>query len=106
VSEPFRVDNTPPTVGEFEVRRDGDGFRVRFVARDPGGRIAAVEYALDGRSWRGLDPEDGVSDSQEERYVLAVDGAALGESRATLVVRVTDAAGNLGGNMRAIGPGS
>jgi hypothetical protein len=69
------------------------------LASDPGGNVAAVEIAVDGGAWVPLDPLDGVADSSEERYRTVIDEGAWepGASR-TLRVRVTDAAGNLGGD--------
>jgi len=62
--------------------------------------VAAVEVAVDGSDWQPLHPVDGVADSEEERYRLVVD-PVTDEARASraLMVRVTDAAGNLGGEM-------
>ncbi len=99
VSEPFRVDNTSPRLEDVTVRRRGDSYEVSFSAHDPAGRVAAVEYALDGRTWRGVDPEDGVADSELERYSIRIAGDDLPPH---VMLRVTDAFGNLGGDMRRL----
>jgi sugar lactone lactonase YvrE len=100
VSDAFRVDNTRPSVGEFEVDRTSNGHEVRFVARDPGGSIAALEVAIDGRGWMPLSPLDGVADSELEDYTLIVepDPSSRTDGR-SMIVRVTDSSGNLGGAM-------
>lgn len=100
ISDLFVIDNSRPTVEGLDVKRAEKGLQVEFVARDPGGTVAAVEVALDGAAWQPLHPLDGVADSAEERYRLVVepDPAATDGTRA-LLVRVTDAAGNLGGEM-------
>ncbi len=103
VSPPFRLDNTPPSVGEFEVARKGGTYEVSFVALDPNGRIDAVEYAIDGEGWKRLDPLDGVTDSEREDYLLTIDAAKLPASTAHVMIRVTDSAGNLGGDVRPLG---
>ncbi len=98
VSELFRIDNTRPSVDEFETRPGADGFEVAFVANDPEGRVAAVEVAMDGGEWQPLDPLDGVADSEQEHYRLLVPSLEGAEAR-SVTVRVTDSAGNLGGDM-------
>jgi len=99
-SNAFRVDNTRPSVGEFEVERSAKGHEVRFVARDPGGSVAALEVAIDGRAWVPLSPLDGVADSEIERYTLIIEPEASAPAGArSMIVRVTDSSGNLGGAM-------
>jgi hypothetical protein len=98
ISDAFRIDNTPPSVGEYELLADGDTLTVRFDAVDPGGSVAALEIAMDGGEWKPLSPLDGVADSETERYEFVIHDASAAESR-TLIVRVTDSAGNLGGAM-------
>ena len=100
VSDAFRVDNTRPSVGDFEVERSPKGYEVHFVARDAGGSIAALEVAIDGRRWMPLSPLDGVADSELERYTLIVEAdTSSADSSRSMIVRVTDSSGNLGGAM-------
>jgi hypothetical protein len=114
LSDSFRVDNTRPSVGELEIEPSPEGLEVRFVARDPGGSVAALEVAIDGRDWTPLSPLDGVADSELERYKLIIEADDFGPSRASgpdgpsrasglsgrsMIVRVTDSSGNLGGAM-------
>jgi len=104
-SDTFHVDNRRPRVGKPEVRRAGDVWEVGFSAEDPGGQVAALEVAIDGGEWTPLRPDDGVADSAIERYQLVVpsdQGASDGER--TLLVRVVDAAGNVGGELWKVGP--
>jgi hypothetical protein len=102
ISDPFRIDNTPPRVTDFGVRELSTGVEVRFAAEDPGGRVEAAEYALDGRNWKSLDPEDGVADSQRESYRVTIDDRDLRGSNGTIMLRVIDVSGNLGGDMRVL----
>jgi hypothetical protein len=89
VSDPFAIDHTPPRLESLQV--SSDRLRVTFTAVDPGGRVAAVEAAEGAGPWRRLSPEDGIEDGERERY------AATLPASGTLRLRVTDAAGNLGG---------
>jgi sugar lactone lactonase YvrE len=100
VSEVFAIDNTRPSVRKLDLARQDGAVRVEFQALDPGGSVAAVEVAVDGGAWVPLDPLDGVSDSEEEQYELLVGPPAhADESARSVMVRVTDAVGNLGGEM-------
>jgi hypothetical protein len=100
IGDLFRVDNTRPSVGELEVEPVESGLQVEFVALDPGGSVAALEVARDGGEWEPLYPLDGVADSAEERYELVIDtGEEVPAAGHSLAVRVTDSAGNLGGDL-------
>ena len=96
VSDPFTIDHTPPRLENVQVSSDRK--RVTFLAVDPGGKVAAVEVAEDASPWRRVAPEDGIEDGERERY--AVDLPA-GQA---LRLRVTDAAGNLGGGTTVPAP--
>lgn len=101
VSELFELDNTRPRLTELEVRVERSGWRVEFAALDPDGAVAAVETALDGGPWQIVTPLDGVADSAEERFEIRVEGDGRNGER-SLQIRVTDAAGNLGGRMQRL----
>jgi hypothetical protein len=89
VSDPFLIDHTAPRLESVQL--SADRRRVTFLAVDPGGRVAAVEAAQGASAWRRLSPEDGIEDGERERYALDL------QDGETLRLRVTDAAGNLGG---------
>jgi len=99
VSAAFQIDNTRPSVERLRVERSGGTYQVGFVATDPGGSIAAVEVALDGGAWEPLEPVDGVADSSEERYEFEVPAANEPGAVPSLMVRVSDSSGNLGGDV-------
>jgi hypothetical protein len=96
VSDPFTIDHTAPHLED--VRVSADGRHVTFVAVDPGGRVAAAEVAEDAAPWRRVAPEDGIEDGERERYSVEL---PAGES---LRLRITDAAGNLGGGETVSAP--
>jgi hypothetical protein len=99
VSDVFRIDNTRPSVDGLAIDSAEAGYEVEFVALDPEGSVAAVEVALDGGQWQPLNPLDGVADSEREQYRLVVESHPAASALRSLTVRVTDAAGNLGGEM-------
>jgi hypothetical protein len=103
-SDVFHIDNRRPGVSVPEVRSTIDAWEVGFSADDPGGRVAALEVAIDGGEWTPLSPLDGVADSASERYRLVVGRDPEAAAERTLRVRVVDAGGNVGGEIWKVGP--
>jgi len=102
ISEMFRIDNSRPVVEDWTIERRGATRRVAFTAVDPGGIVAAVEVAMDAGAWQPLYPEDGVADSEIERYRLTLPEDGETDLPESVRVRITDAAGNLGGEMKRV----
>jgi hypothetical protein len=94
-SDPFTVDNTPPSV-QVTAQPDGKGptVTIEVSASDGIGPIARAELSLDARRFQRLSPADGVSDSRSESYSLKLDAPGPGEH--TVIVKVTDLLGNVG----------
>ncbi len=88
-SAPVRIDNTPPAVRELS--RSAGIFE--FEAVDAASPILEAEYSLDAKKWVRIEPKDGLSDSPKEFYAIRLAPEARG---AYLLVRVTDAARNVG----------
>ena len=65
---------------------------ISFDVKDDHSPMQRVEYSEDGQQWRGVFPIDGIADSREEHYELALDGE-LGERGLTL--RASDAMNNV-----------
>jgi len=95
VSDPFLVDNTPPSV-QVTARKGskGSSYTVEASANDTQGPLARAEYSLDAARWVPLAPVDGVNDSRAESYSVALEGLRPGEH--TVIVKVTDLLGNVG----------
>ncbi|MBW3670354.1 MAG: hypothetical protein KY432_01640 [Acidobacteria bacterium] len=75
----FTIDNTPPVI------RSTGGARVTI--EDTASPVAKVEYSIDAEEWKMLLPEDGISDSRSETYVIP--GSTAGVR--FVVVRAVDA---------------
>lgn len=91
-SEPFDVDNTPPTVSL--VAASGSPVRVRALVRDDMSLLRKAEYTVDGGRWHAVHPTDGINDAREETYEITL--SALPEPGPhSLVVRATDLLGNV-----------
>jgi hypothetical protein len=100
ISEPVQIDNNAPTVTAVGTPQiTGTTGRVVFDATDTGSFIKRAEYSINGGDWQTVYPEDGISDSPRERYVLDVSMPATGDYSVTL--RAFDESGNVG-NARAL----
>lgn len=85
-SDPISVDNTPPAI-TTEIARTAAGTRLIVRVRDAQNPILKVEYSLGGGSWQLVFPADGLADSPEERYEIAL---ANESDAARMVIRATD----------------
>ena len=93
-SNSFEIDNIAPTVTMGAVRRDGARFVVTAEVRDADSPLSRVEYSLDAQRWQAAFPRDGILDGRQEQFDIRLDADAAGR---TLVIRATDALGNIGG---------
>jgi hypothetical protein len=91
-SSTFEIDNTPPAIVVGNVRVDRGRTIITFDVKDDHSPIQRAEFSEDGQRWRGVFPVDGIADSREEHYELAVDGE-LGERGLTL--RASDSMNNV-----------
>ncbi len=93
VSEPFDIDNTSPSVSVIGVPQiSGDKVTVVFEARESSSFMKRAEYSVDGREWRTVYADDGISDSRSERYTVSLRLEGSGEY--SIALRVFDASGN------------
>jgi hypothetical protein len=91
-SEPFLIDNHPPSVVDLRVA----GGKLTGKAVDALGPISKLEYTADGIEWLLLFPADGLFDTREEAFEMPL--ALLPKGDVTVMVRATDARGNVGSN--------
>lgn len=92
-SSSFEIDNVSPTVQIGALRRDGARFVVPAEVRDGDSVVTRVEYSLDAQRWQTAFPRDGILDARHETFELRLEPEAAGR---TLVIRATDALGNVG----------
>ena len=92
-SSSFEIDNVSPTVQIGALRRDGTRFVVPAEVRDADSTVTRVEYSLDAQRWQTAFPRDGILDARLETFELRLEPEAAGR---TLVIRATDALGNVG----------
>ncbi len=88
-SEPFIVDHDPPSVAIQSAAR-----RASATLKDRLTRITKAAYAIDGGEWTPVFPDDGLFDTADETVTIPL--ADLKPGTHILVIRATDAAGNVG----------
>jgi hypothetical protein len=89
-SEPFLIDHDAPSVA---IARKEDGSIV-ISLKDDATRLTKAAYALDGGDWNPIFPDDSLFDAFRETMTLRL--TALKPGSHLLMVRASDAAGNLG----------
>ncbi|NWJ39429.1 MAG: hypothetical protein HXX12_00470 [Geothrix sp.] len=85
---PFTVDHTPPVIAELSATAEGEGVRVRFLARDETSVLKEAAISADGERWLQIVPEDRVFDQKEERFDVVVPREAIRGDR--ILVKVVD----------------
>jgi hypothetical protein len=94
-SEPVDLDNTPPTVRSVAAPAvAGDRARAAFDVEDATGRLKRADVSIDGGPWREVFPDDGIADSQRERF--SVDLPIIGAGEHTISLRAYDNSNNVG----------
>jgi hypothetical protein len=95
ISEPIDIDNTPPVVRSASPPQvTADHIRINFDVEDATGRIKRADVSIDGGAWHEVFPDDGIADSQRERYSLDLAVAGAGEH--TISLRAFDNSNNVG----------
>jgi hypothetical protein len=94
VSTPVLIDNTPPVVTLSGPGRTGASFQIYADAVDRVSTLRRCEYSIDAGPWILVEASDGVTDSPQERFIIAPANLPAGEH--VISVRVFDAAGNAG----------
>ena len=85
---PFLVDHTPPAISELSALPEGEGIRVKFLARDETSMLKEAAVSADGEHWLQIVPEDRIFDQKEERFDVLVPRDAVRGDR--ILVRVVD----------------
>jgi hypothetical protein len=94
VSQQVPITHLPPTVTVKLVGVAGGKATLDATATDPLVRLVEASYTVDGKRWTNLFPADGLFDSKTERFRFETDSLRPGAH--VVLVRVRDAAGNLG----------
>jgi outer membrane protein assembly factor BamB len=88
-SASFEVDNAPPSIA---ASLDAARGLVRVTVHDDASPVRKLETSTDAGRWEEVHPVDGIADSAEESYEIAV---AAGKGTRIVVLRATDLLGNV-----------
>ena len=95
LSDPVDIDNTPPNIRAVNAASvTGDRVRASFDVEDATGRIKRADVSIDGGNWREVFPDDGIADSQRERFSIDLPISGAGEH--TISLRAYDNSNNVG----------
>jgi hypothetical protein len=93
VSRPVVVDNSLPVIKNFQAVREKNALVVTFLAEDSMSYIAEVKYLIRPDDWKSVFPEDGICDSKQESFKIAI--PLLPGSDNLITVSVKDSLGNI-----------
>jgi outer membrane protein assembly factor BamB len=94
ISDPVVVCHTAPTVKVKLSAQEGDRAVIEATASSPLVRLASGSFAVNGRKWTNVFPDDGLYDGKSKAFRFRTD--ALKPGTYVLVLKVQDAAGNTG----------
>jgi putative pyrroloquinoline-quinone-binding quinoprotein len=94
ITVPFDVDNNGPRIERLKGDLGKGRLTVSFSAADGFSVLRDAWWSLDAADWVPTRPVDGMSDAPAEQYEIDMPAPATGEH--SVVVRVTDSAGNIG----------
>jgi outer membrane protein assembly factor BamB len=94
ISLPFVVCHDAPAVTVKTSGLDGDRVALEATVRSPLVRLASASFAVNGKKWINVFPDDGLFDAKVETFRFQTESLKPGTY--VLVLRVRDAAGNTG----------
>jgi hypothetical protein len=94
ISAPVPVAHTPPIVNVKLAGIEAEQAVLEATATDPLVRLTEASFAVNGKRWVNIFPTDGMFDSKSETFRFRTDSLRPGTY--VLVLRVRDAAGNVG----------
>jgi hypothetical protein len=94
ISPPFIVDNQAPQVSLRLLRWEGEFALLEAQATDNLTRLSQASWSLDGGKWHNLFPTDAAFDSRTKTFHIRA--GPLPSGTHVVVVRVSDAVGNIG----------
>lgn len=93
LSEPFRIDNTAPSVTSLDARGEAGAVVVSGAAEDGQSMLTRLEASLDDGDWQTLTPDGGLADDRALTFRARLPDVKAGPH--TVAVRVVDLAGNV-----------
>ncbi|MCW5964661.1 MAG: hypothetical protein KIT83_11530 [Bryobacterales bacterium] len=96
VGAPAVVDHGAPEITMVSQERVQDRWQIRVRVHDAVSIVRRMEMSVNAKAFTVVLPADGISDGTTEDYLLIVPDDAAPEAEKSLVLRATDAAGNVG----------
>jgi hypothetical protein len=93
-SQPFSIDNTPPTVTLRQESIENRRVRVAIDVLDPTSTLNQAEISIDTGMWRPVFPNDGIIDSKAESFSYVSGDLSTGEH--VIAFRTYDQNDNVG----------
>jgi hypothetical protein len=94
ISLSFIIDNSIPSINDFQAVRSGSKLKVRFTVRDEYSRIKKASFFIRELGWKIIFPKDGICDSTQEVFDFSID---LPENFDDMItVKAVDEQGNVG----------
>lgn len=88
------IDNSMPTIRNFQAVRSGSKLEVQFSVQDDYSRIKKVRFFIREIGWKVIFPKDGICDSTQETFDFSVDLPRNVDDMIT--VKAVDEQGNVG----------
>lgn len=92
-SDPFTIDNSPPTITNLTSQPASPNLNLRFHVKDELTVLAKVEYSVNGGDWMIAEPTTKLTDSKEHDYNLLIPRTGVGEL--LVAVRAMDSNDNV-----------
>jgi hypothetical protein len=92
-SKAFVIANSSPVIEIAQAQVQGSALTLPFAAKTQASTVHQVDYSVDGGTWQMLFPDDGIADTEDERYTLRLDKLAAGEHEVR--IRAVDSVGNV-----------
>ena len=87
----FLIDNTQPTIQFLESTSIDSTVTISFIVQDNQSPIRHVEYSINALDWITLYAEDGLADSETERFQVTIAESSL----EYIVIRAKDSMNNI-----------
>jgi hypothetical protein len=94
ISRILVIDNSLPTIKNFQVDRQGNRLTLSFAAEDAHSHIKEVKFLIRPDDWQVIFPEDGICDSKNENFRFTT--VIPSGSDNLIIVQVEDRFGNIG----------
>jgi sugar lactone lactonase YvrE len=95
ISVPVVLDHSAPAIEILNRERSSSGWSLRVRVRDVASMVRRVEISVNAKPLQVVLPVDGIADSLAEEFVIAVSDDAAPTTEKSVVIKATDASGNV-----------